>query len=108
MTERALRAELTDHLGYESGDPAGRGSGNNRNGSYPKMVTTTAGPVGIGVRRDRKGEYEPRIVPKGTRRLGQVDEMILPLYARGMTARDSPPTLPRSMGPRCRVLWCRR
>ncbi|MFF7234693.1 IS256 family transposase [Streptomyces sioyaensis] len=88
VIERALQAELSDHLGYEAGDPAGRGSGNNRNGSYPKTVTTTAGPVELDVPRDRKGEYEPRIVRKGTRRLGQVDEMILSLYARGMTTRD--------------------
>ncbi|MFI5987909.1 IS256 family transposase [Streptomyces sp. NPDC051555] len=88
VIERALQAEMSDHLGYEAGDPAGRGSGNNRNGSYPKTVTTTAGPVAIDVPRDRRGEYEPRIVPKGTRRLGQVDEMILSLYARGMTTRD--------------------
>ena len=88
VIERALQAEMADHLGYEAGDPAGRGSGNNRNGHYGKTVTTTAGPVEIDVPRDRKGEYEPRIVPKGTRRLGQVDEMILSLYARGMTTRD--------------------
>ncbi len=88
VIERALQAELSDHLGYEAGDPAGRGSGNNRNGSYPKTVTTTAGPVEIEVPRDRRGEYEPKVVPKGTQRLGQVDEMILSLYARGMTTRD--------------------
>jgi hypothetical protein len=85
---RALQAELADHLGYEAGDPAGRGSGNNRNGSYPKTVTTTASPAGIEVPRDRRGEFEPRIAPKGTRRLGEVDKMILSLYARGMTTRD--------------------
>ncbi|MCY0924356.1 MULTISPECIES: IS256 family transposase [unclassified Streptomyces] len=88
VVERALRAEMADHLGYEAGDPAGRGSGNNRNGSYGKTLTTTAGPVEIDVPRDRQGDFEPRIVPKGTRRLGQVDEMILSLYARGMTTRD--------------------
>ncbi|MFI6055482.1 IS256 family transposase [Streptomyces violascens] len=88
VIERALQVEMADHLGYEAGDPAGRGSGNNRNGSYGKTVTTTAGPVEIEVPRDRRGEFEPRIVPKGTRRLGQVDEMILSLYARGMTTRD--------------------
>jgi putative transposase len=88
VIERALQAEMADHLGYEAGDPAGRGSGNNRNGSYGKTVTTTAGPVTIDVPRDRTGDFEPRIVPKGTRRLGQLDEMILSLYARGMTTRD--------------------
>jgi putative transposase len=88
VLERALGAELDDHLGYVKGDPAGNGSGNSRNGSYGKTVTTTAGPVRIGVPRDRNGSFEPKIVPKGQRRLGQVDDMILSLYARGMTTRD--------------------
>ena len=70
------------------GDPAGNGSGNSRNGSYDKTVTTAAGPVRFGVPRDRNGSFEPRIVLKGQRRLGQVDDMILSLYARGMTTRD--------------------
>jgi putative transposase len=88
VLERALGAELDDHLGYVKGDPAGNGSGNSRNGSYDKTVTTAAGPVRIGVPRDRNGSFEPKIVPKGQRRLGQVDDMILSLYARGMTTRD--------------------
>jgi Transposase, Mutator family len=88
VLERALGAELDDHLGYVKGDPAGNGSGNSRNGSFDKTVTTAAGPVRIGVPRDRNGSFEPRIVPKGQRRLGQVDDMILSLYARGMTTRD--------------------
>jgi putative transposase len=88
VLERALGAELDDHLGYVRGDPAGNGSGNSRNGSYDKTVTTAAGPVRFGVPRDRNGSFEPRIVPKGQRRLGQVDDMILSLYARGMTTRD--------------------
>jgi putative transposase len=88
VLERALGAELDDHLGYVKGDPAGNGSGNSRNGSYDKTVTTAAGPVRIEVPRDRNGSFEPRIVPKRQRRLGQVDDMILSLYARGMTTRD--------------------
>ena len=88
VLERALGAELDDHLGYVKGDPAGNGSGNSRNGRYGKTVATTAGPVRIEVPRDRQGSFEPKIVPKGRRRLGQVDDMILSLYARGMTTRD--------------------
>src|SRR5580692_10134259 len=88
VLERALGAELDDHLGYVRGDPAGNGSGNSRNGHYGKTVTTTAGPVRLEVPRDRNATFEPKIVPKGQRRLGQVDEMILSLYARGMTTRD--------------------
>ena len=88
VLERGLGAELDDHLGYVKGDPAGNGSGNSRNGCYGKTVTTTAGPVRIAVPRDRNASFEPKIVPKGQRRLGQVDDMILSLYARGMTTRD--------------------
>jgi putative transposase len=88
VLERALGAELDDHLGYVKGDPAGNGSGNSRNGHYGKTVTTAAGPVRIAVPRDRDASFEPTIVPKGQRRLGQVDDMILSLYARGMTTRD--------------------
>ena len=88
VLERALGAELDDHLGYVKGDPAGNGSGNSRNGSYAKTVTTTSGPVRIEVPRDRDSSFEPKIVPKRQRRLGQVDEMILSLYSRGMTTRD--------------------
>jgi putative transposase len=88
VLERALGAELDDHLGYVKGDPAGSGSGNSRNGHYGKTVTTTSGPVRLEVPRDRNATFEPKIVPKGQRRLGQVDDMILSLYARGMTTRD--------------------
>jgi putative transposase len=88
VIERALGAEMGDHLGYAKGDPAGNGSGNSRNGSYGKTVTTTAGPVRIEVPRDRNSTFEPQIITKGQRRVGQVDEMILSLYARGMTTRD--------------------
>jgi putative transposase len=88
IIERALGAEMDDHLGYEKGDPAGRGTGNSRNGHYGKTLTTQAGPVRISVPRDRNSEFEPRIVRKGQRRAGPVDEMILSLYARGLTTRD--------------------
>ncbi len=88
VLERALQAEMTHHLGYERDDLAGRGSGNSRNGSAAKTVSTTNGPVTIAVPRDRNGEFEPKIVPKRTRRVGQIDELILSLYARGMTTRD--------------------
>jgi len=88
VLERALGAEMDDHLGYVKGDPAGNGSGNSRNGFSGKTVTTTAGPVRVVVPRDRNGTFEPRIVRKGQRRLGQIGDIILSLYARGMTTRD--------------------
>jgi putative transposase len=88
VIERALAAEMTHELGYGRGDPAGAGSGNSRNGTSKKTISTPNGPVTIDVPRDRNGSFEPKIVPKHARRLGQVDEMILSLYARGLTTRD--------------------
>jgi putative transposase len=88
VLERALSEEMTDHLGYESGDPDGAGTGNSRNGTGRKTVSTVNGPVELRVPRDRDGSFEPRIVPKHARRLGNVNDMILSLYSRGMTTRD--------------------
>lgn len=88
VLERALNSELTHHLGYEAGDPAGRGSGNSRDGMTPKTVTTVNGPVDIKVPRDRNGSFEPAIVPKRARRLNNINSVVLSLYSRGMTTRD--------------------
>ena len=74
VLERGLAAELTGHLGYEKGDPAGRGSPNSRNGSSLKTLATEVGDVALAVPRDRAGSFEPRLVPKGARRAGGLDE----------------------------------
>lgn len=88
VLERAMEEELTGHLGYDKHDPAGRGSGNSRNGTTPKVVLTEAGAVDLDVPRDRNGDFEPVIVPKGTTRLKGFNDRIISLYARGMTVRD--------------------
>ena len=88
LLERALGAELSEHLGYEKGDPAGRGTGNSRNGYSDKTVLTEDGEIDIAVPRDRAGTFEPVIVPKGERRLDGFDDRIVSLYARGMTVRE--------------------
>ena len=88
LLERALGAELSDRLGYEKGDPSGRGTGNNRNGHSGKTVLTEDGEVTLAVPRDRNGTFEPAIVPKGERRLDGFDDRIVSLYARGMTVRE--------------------
>jgi len=88
LLERALGAELTHHLGYEKGDPAGRGTGNARNGSYAKTVLTEDGAVEIDVPRDRNASFAPQIVPKGETRLDGFDEKVISLYARGLTVRE--------------------
>ena len=98
VLERGLTAELSDHLGYDKGDLAGRGSPNSRNGSTPKTVATEVGPVPLDTPRDRAGSFEPRLVPKGQRRLGGLDEIIISLYAGGMTVRDIGHHLARTLG----------
>lgn len=98
VLERGLAAELSGHLGYEKGDLAGRGSPNSRNGHSPKTVATEVGDVALAVPRDRAGSFEPRLVPKGARRTGGLDEMIISLYAGGMTIRDIGHHLSRTLG----------
>ncbi len=98
VLERGLAAELTGHLGYERGDPAGRGSPNSRNGTTPKTLATEVGDVGLVVPRDRGGSFEPRLVRKGARRAGGLDDMIISLYAGGMTVRDIGHHLARTLG----------
>ena len=88
VLERGMDAELTDHLGYERGDPGGVGSGNSRNGTSPKTVLTEVGAVGLDQPRDRNSTFASALVPKGVRRLGGLEEMIISLYAGGMTIRD--------------------
>ena len=98
ILERGLAEELSDHLGYEPGDPAGRGSGNNRNGTTPKKVFTEVGAIDLDIPRDRNGSFEPKLVPKGTTRLAKFNENIVHLYARGMSTRDIRRELGRMYG----------
>src|SRR5690349_20223992 len=88
LIERALGAELTEHLGYEKGDPGGRGSGNSRNGTSSKTILTEDGEVEISVPRDRAGSFEPQLIAKGQTRFDGFDDKIVSLYARGMTVRE--------------------
>ncbi len=98
VLERGLQAELSDHLGYDKGDPAGRGSPNSRNGTTPKTIASEIGDLHLRGPRDRAGTFEPRLVPEGTRRIGGLDEMIISLYAGGMTVRDIQHHLARTIG----------
>ena len=86
--EAALGAELDEHLGYDKHDPAGRGSGNSRNGTTSKRLKGQHGEVEIDAPRDRAGTFEPQFVRKGHTRLTQIDDQILALYAKGMSTRD--------------------
>jgi len=88
VMERALGAELTEHLGYEVGDPSGAGSGNSRNGHGKKRVITDSSEVEIEVPRDRTGSFEPQLIRKRQTRLPGFDEKVISMYARGMTVRE--------------------
>ena len=88
LVERALSAELTEHLGYEPHQEPPGGSGNTGNGSMPKTLATEHGPVPIGTRRDCEGTFEPQIVRKGERRFEGFDDKVLALYSRGLSTRD--------------------
>jgi putative transposase len=88
LVERALQAEMTDHLGYEQGAAEGQGSGNSRNGNGKKTLRTDQGEVTVEVPRDRNGTFEPKLVKKHQRSFKGFDDKILSMYARGMSVRD--------------------
>ena len=88
VLECALEEEISDHLGYDKHDPAGRNGGDSRNGRREKTVLTEIGPVTIEVPRDRDGSFEPVIVGKRRRRLNGIDQIVLSLTARGLTTGE--------------------
>jgi putative transposase len=88
LLERAMQAEMTNHLGYEKHDPAGYKSGNSRNGTTRKKLKGDFGEIELETPRDRKGTFEPKMVAKGQTRFTGFDDKILSMYARGMSTRD--------------------
>lgn len=88
IVEKAMNAEMNDHLGYEANSPLGNNTGNSRNGTSRKSLLTEIGDVDISVPRDRNGKYEPQIIKKHQRRFDGFDHQIISMYARGMTTRD--------------------
>ena len=86
--ETALNAELDERLGYDKHDPAGRGSGNSRNGTTAKRLKGQQGEVPIETSRDRNGSFKPQFVRKGQTRLTQMDDQIPALYAKDLSTRD--------------------
>jgi len=88
LLERAMAAEMTEHVGYEKHEAAGDGSGNSRNGKSAKTIKGTFGTLPIEVPRDRNGTFEPQIVSKHQRRFTGFDENIISLYARGLSTRE--------------------
>jgi putative transposase len=88
LLERAMNAELTDHVGYEKHDPAGYNSGNSRNGASKKKLKGDFGEMELATPRDRNGSFEPAIVSKGQTRFDGFDDKIISMYSRGMTTRE--------------------
>ena len=88
LLERALNAELTEHVGYEKHDPAGYNSGNSRNGTTRKKLKGDFGELELETPRDRNGSFEPQLVSKGQTRFAGFDDKIISMYSRGMTTRE--------------------
>jgi putative transposase len=88
LIEKALGAELTDHLGYEKYDAKGRNSANSRNGSKRKTVIGKQGKIEIEVPQDRNAEFEPQIIKKNQKRFDGFDDKVISMYSRGMTTRE--------------------
>ena len=88
LLEKAMGAELTVPLGCGKHDPAGRNTGNPRNGTTPKTLKGEFGNMELATPRDRNGSFEPQIVARGQRRFEGFDQAIISLYSRGLTARE--------------------
>jgi putative transposase len=87
--EEMLKGELDEHLGYEKHSKEGHNTGNSRNGSYPKKVKTESlGDMVLNIPRDRKSEFEPQLIPKGSRMSDKLEQSIISMYSRGMTNSD--------------------
>jgi len=88
VLERALEAEMSEHVGYEKHSPVGNNSGNSRNGVTRKTLKGDFGEIALATPRDRNGSYEPRIISKGQTRFTGFDDKIISMYARGMSTRE--------------------
>jgi transposase-like protein len=96
--ERAMNAEMDEHLGYEKHSAVGKNSGNSRNGTSSKVIKGDFGEVEINTPRDRKSTFEPQIIRKNQTRVTEFDKQILTLYAKGMTTRDIAETFKEMYG----------
>lgn len=86
--ESMLEAEMDDHLGYPKGVNVNHPE-NTRNGFSKKTVKSTGGPIEVNIPRDRKGEFDPKVVGKYKTDISDIEEKIISMYAKGMTTRDT-------------------
>ena len=88
MIEELLEAERDDHLGYGKYDTRNKETDNSRNGYSPKTVRASQGEMELKIPRDRKGEFEPQVVKKHETDVSRIADMVVSMYAKGMTVRD--------------------
>jgi len=88
LIEKALGAELTEHLGYEKYEEKGRNSGNSRNGSSKKKLIGKQGEIEVEIPRDRNAEFQPQLIKKNQKRFDGFDDKVISMYSRGMTTRE--------------------
>jgi transposase-like protein len=86
--EQMIEGEMDSHLGYTKHSPEGINSGNSRNGKTSKKIKTTLGEVALEIPRDRNSTFEPVLIPKRSRTVEGIEEIVISLYARGMSVRD--------------------
>ena len=86
--EDMLKAELETELGYKKHSQSPKDNTNRRNGSYPKTVQSSLGEIDLDIPRDRSGDYNPALIPKGTKDVSELEEKVLSLYAKGTSDRD--------------------
>lgn len=86
--EQMIEGEMDSHLGYTKHSPEGINSGNSRNGKTSKKIKTTLGEVELEIPRDRNSTFEPVLIPKRSRTVEGIEEIVISLYARGMSVRD--------------------
>jgi transposase-like protein len=88
LIEKMLKSEMTEHLGYQNHNSIGNNSGNSRNGISKKTLKTSHGEIELNIPRDRNGQFEPIIIPKHRRTLGELEDKVISMYGKGMTTRD--------------------
>lgn len=88
IIESMLKEEMTEHLGYEHNDARSKKTDNSRNGTYKKNLKSDSGKIEIEIPRDRKGEFEPKILPKNKTKTSDLEKKIISMYAKGMTTTD--------------------
>ena len=93
-----LQAELDSSLGYEKHDQTPKSTDNRRNGTYPKKVKSSHGEISLSIPRDRQGEYEPQLVPKGQTDISAIEEKVISMYAKSLSDRDISTTVDELYG----------